>query len=225
MRTFALAAILAVAAVGIETETKTETKTKDDAAAAITAEAPVVEAVADTKVDAQSIVAESEAAAPELASAAPDAAAAVEDAASAEEAAAADAAAANQAVADKIDAVMNKAGGDSTPEVAAIQQNEMPNNYRPPPKQNQKPRERRERPNIFDHGLLKSMDLSFVGGDLANPRTRGGGSSGKVKHGAPIGYLSQGGRGFVGNRLGGQYAGLGAGVGGYQGYGAVQQPQ
>ena len=126
--------------------------------------------------DAQSIVASSEAAAPELASSAPILeATASDDAAATEDTSAADAAAANQAVSDKIDAVMNKAGGDSTPEVSAINQ-EIPNNYRPPPKQNQKPRERRERPNIFDHGLLKSMDLSFVGGDLANPRSRGGGS-------------------------------------------------
>lgn len=125
--------------------------------------------------DAQSIVASSEAAAPELASSAPVLeATASDDAAATEDTSAADAAAANQAVSDKIDAVMNKAGGE-TPEVSAINQ-EIPNNYRPPPKQNQKPRERRERPNIFDHGLLKSMDLSFVGGDLANPRSRGGGS-------------------------------------------------
>ena len=40
----------------------------------------------------------------------------------------------------------------------------VPDNYRPPPKQNVKRKERRERPNIHNHPLLKSMDLSFVGG-------------------------------------------------------------
>ena len=40
----------------------------------------------------------------------------------------------------------------------------VPDNYRPPPKQDVKRKERRERPNIHDHPLLKSMDLSFVGG-------------------------------------------------------------
>lgn len=38
----------------------------------------------------------------------------------------------------------------------------VPNNYRPPPKQNVKPKKRRERPDIHDHNLLKSMDLSYV---------------------------------------------------------------
>ena len=193
---------MAVSAVALETETKTETKTKDDAAPVADA-APVMD-VTSVAVDAEAIVAESEAATPELAAANAEPVlatiAAPADAAT-DVTAAVEQADANQAVADKIDAVMNKAGGD-TPEVAATQ-NEMPNNYRPPPKQNQKPRERRERPNIFDHGLLKSMDLSFVGGDLANPRSRGGGSNPKPKHGSPIGYLSQGGAGFVQNRLGG----------------------
>ena len=40
----------------------------------------------------------------------------------------------------------------------------VPDNYRPPPKQNVRRKERRERPNIHNHPLLKSMDLSFVGG-------------------------------------------------------------
>ena len=38
----------------------------------------------------------------------------------------------------------------------------IPNNYRPPPKQNVKPKKRRERPDIHDHNLLKSMDLKYV---------------------------------------------------------------
>ena len=38
----------------------------------------------------------------------------------------------------------------------------VPDNYRPPPKQNVKPKKRRERPDIHDHNLLKSMDLSYV---------------------------------------------------------------
>ena len=37
-----------------------------------------------------------------------------------------------------------------------------PDNYRAPPKQNRKPKAARDRPDIFDHALLKSMDLSFV---------------------------------------------------------------
>ena len=38
----------------------------------------------------------------------------------------------------------------------------IPDNYRPPPKQNVKPKKRRERPDIHDHNLLKSMDLTYV---------------------------------------------------------------
>ena len=37
-----------------------------------------------------------------------------------------------------------------------------PDNYRPPPVQDHSRRERRERPNIHDHGLLKSMNLNYV---------------------------------------------------------------
>jgi hypothetical protein len=103
--------------------------------------------------------------------------------------AALDQAEANQAISDKIDGIMAKAGDDGEDSVLAATQGEMPNNYRPPPVQNQKPRERRERPNIFDHGLLKSMDLSFVGGDIANPRSKAAPVE-KPKHGAPIGFLS-----------------------------------
>ena len=57
----------------------------------------------------------------------------------------------------------------------------VPDNYRPPPKQNVKRKERRERPNIHNHPLLKSMDLSFVGGF----------NDGRAKKTGPIGLLGE----------------------------------
>jgi len=71
----------------------------------------------------------------------------------------------NEATVETIDAILagENPNGDDKEEVPNAP-TVLPNNYRPPPEQNIKPRERRERPNIFDHGLLKSMDLSFVGG-------------------------------------------------------------
>ena len=57
----------------------------------------------------------------------------------------------------------------------------VPDNYRPPPKQNVKRKERRERPNIHNHPLLKSMDLSFVGGF----------NDGRAKKKGPIGLLGE----------------------------------
>ena len=64
----------------------------------------------------------------------------------------------------------------------------VPDNYRAPPTQNVKARERRDRPNIHDHGLLKSMDLGFVSGSFDTPTNR--------RSTGPIGFLSQGGSGF-----------------------------
>merc|ERR1712051_780377 len=60
----------------------------------------------------------------------------------------------------------------------------IPDNYRPPPKQDVKRKERRERPNIHNHPLLKSMDLSFVGGF----------NDGRAKQKGPIGLLGEMGR-------------------------------
>ena len=57
----------------------------------------------------------------------------------------------------------------------------IPDNYRPPPKQDIKRKERRERPNIHNHPLLKSMDLSFVGGF----------NDGRAKKKGPIGLLGE----------------------------------
>merc|ERR1711971_271747 len=57
----------------------------------------------------------------------------------------------------------------------------IPDNYRPPPKQDVKRKERRERPNIHNHPLLKSMDLSFVGGF----------NDGRAKKKGPIGLLGE----------------------------------
>lgn len=51
----------------------------------------------------------------------------------------------------------------------------VPDNYRPPPKQDQKRRERRERPDIHAHPLLRSMDLSFVGGSFGGSNHGAGG--------------------------------------------------
>ena len=71
----------------------------------------------------------------------------------------------------------------------SLDDNPVPNNYRAPPKQNRKPKAARERPNIFDHALLKSMDLSFVkdgfarDGSRQNPSAVGMLSGGK--HGQP----------------------------------------
>ena len=67
----------------------------------------------------------------------------------------------------------------------SLDDNPVPNNYRAPPKQNRKPKAARERPNIFDHALLKSMDLSFVkdgfarDGSQQNPSAVGMLSGGK----------------------------------------------
>ena len=57
----------------------------------------------------------------------------------------------------------------------------VPDNYRPPPKQNVRRKERRERPNIHNHPLLKSMDLSFVGGF----------NDGRANKKGPIGLLGE----------------------------------
>ena len=43
---------------------------------------------------------------------------------------------------------------------------EAPDNSRPPPEQKVRARERKERPDIFAHPLLKSMDTSWVTGEF-----------------------------------------------------------
>lgn len=73
----------------------------------------------------------------------------------------------NVANAALIDAAFERVADDQHGEDEAPA--EVPNNYRAPPKQNQEPRGPRERPNIFDHALLKSMDLSFVGNNFSQP--------------------------------------------------------
>ena len=89
------------------------------------------------------------------------------------------------AISASIDGAFDKAealSAGATPSEPVVE----PDNYRPPPEQNHKRRERRERPNIHDHGLLRSMDLGYVNGSWQE----------KPKVGA-IGFLSDGGGGFV----------------------------
>ena len=68
----------------------------------------------------------------------------------------------NQAIADSIDGTLGKIDGLGAPKPPQPERHPEPDNYRPPPVQNHKRRERRERPNIHDHGLLKSMNLNYV---------------------------------------------------------------
>jgi len=67
----------------------------------------------------------------------------------------------------------------------------VPDNYRPPPKQDIKRREARERPNIHDHALLQSMDLSFVSGGFQNGGDSGRGSSANLLSGGQYGAQQQ----------------------------------
>ncbi len=118
----------------------------------------------------------------------------------------------NEAIAASIDETMANAG---QVEEDNPMNDPIPDNYRPPPVQDIRRRERRERPDIHAHALLKSMDLGFV--------NNGFGGNQRPKEDGPIGFLgtpvseAQQRRGMMGN-----FAGLGAGVGGYGGYG--QQP-
>lgn len=66
----------------------------------------------------------------------------------------------NKEISDSIDDSLN--ANDKGPEIKAPESD--PNNMRHAPKQDHTVREARERPNIHDHALLKSMDMSFVGG-------------------------------------------------------------
>ena len=68
-----------------------------------------------------------------------------------------------------------------------LDDNPVPNNYRAPPKQNRKPKAARERPNIFDHQLLKSMDLSFVKDGFARDGSRQNPSAGGMLSGGKHG--------------------------------------
>lgn len=70
---------------------------------------------------------------------------------------------------DMINAALTVGPKGDAPELGAEIPTAMPNNYRPPPEQDVKPRERRERPDIHDHGLLKSMDLGFVSNNFKAP--------------------------------------------------------
>ena len=78
---------------------------------------------------------------------------------------------------------MNRTGEEQ----AAEENQPSPDNYRPPPTQDHSRREARERPNIHDHALLKSMDLSFVSGGFQN----GGGNSGSAAGMIGGGYQQQ----------------------------------
>jgi len=110
----------------------------------------------------------------------------------------------NIAIAAQIDDAMAQAGQQ---EHEDRDDDPVPDNYRPPPKQDIRRRERRERPDIHSHALLKSMDLGFV--------SNGFGSS-RPKEDGPIGFLGNAQqerpqqRGMMGN-----FQGLGQGVGGY----------
>ena len=114
--------------------------------------------------------------------AAGNAAAAGGDAVAAE----ADKAANNAAIVSTIDDTLNKAPGADD----AQQYTPDPDNYRPPPVQDHSRRERRERPNIHDHALLKSMDLSFVSGGFQNQNQNRGSTVSLL--GGSLGGLSGG---------------------------------
>ena len=144
----------------------------------------------------------------------------------------------NEAISASIDATLNKAGGAGQPPVPHPN-HPMPDNYRPPPKQDHRRRQARVRPNIHDHGLLKSMDLSFVGGGFDQPKNRSGSVAGLLMgqsgfaapkpQPGPIGFLGSS-TGFGGqqNSLLSQYGGLGRAnplaVQQQQPYGVQQQP-
>ena len=89
----------------------------------------------------------------------------------------------NEDLAASIDGALAQAdeNGEAGEKEVKPEDEPIPDNYRPPPKQNIKRKERRERPNIHDHPLLKSMDLSFVGGF----------NDGRAKKSGPIGLLGE----------------------------------
>ena len=146
----------------------------------------------------------------------------------------------NEAISASIDNVIATAGADAEAGLSHEHlNNPIPDNYRPPPVQDIQRRERRERPDIHNHGLLNSMDLSFVSGGFSGRRSGGmGGMMGGMGGGyqqqqqqpqkpGPIGFLGSrtGMQSGAGNGMMGQYNGLGAGVGGYGGYQAPQSQQ
>ena len=88
----------------------------------------------------------------------------------------------NEALAESIDGALAQADENGEGEKEKKPEDEpIPDNYRPPPKQDIKRKERRERPNIHNHPLLKSMDLSFVGGF----------NDGRANKKGPIGLLGE----------------------------------
>ena len=88
----------------------------------------------------------------------------------------------NEELAESIDGALAQADENGEGEKKTKPEDEpIPDNYRPPPKQDIKRKERRERPNIHNHPLLKSMDLSFVGGF----------NDGRAKKKGPIGLLGE----------------------------------
>lgn len=147
----------------------------------------------------------------------------------------------NEAISASIDGVIAAAGADGEAGLSHEHlNNPVPDNYRPPPVQDIQRRERRERPDIHNHGLLNSMDLSFVNGGFSGRSSGMGGMMGGMGGGyqqqqqqqqpqkpGPIGFLGtrSGMQSGAGNGMMGQYNGLGAGVGGYGGYQAPQQQQ
>ena len=143
MRTFALLAFLAAYASGTELK-------GDDATADVKAEADAASDAVDAALE--------------------DASKDVEAASDAVDGEAAKGDDAGKAVTDEdlaasIDGALAQANENGEQKRKNPQDDEpVPDNYRPPPKQNVRRKERRERPNIHNHPLLKSMDLSFVGG-------------------------------------------------------------
>ena len=146
----------------------------------------------------------------------------------------------NEAISASIDNVIATAGAGAEAGLSHEHlNNPIPDNYRPPPVQDIQRRERRERPDIHNHGLLNSMDLSFVNGGFSGRHSSGmGGMMGGMGGGyqqqqqqpqkpGPIGFLGSrtGMQSGAGNGMMGQYNGLGAGVGGYGGYQAPQSQQ
>lgn len=161
MRTFALLAFLAAYASG--TEIKSDEGTVDIEA---DAEDIVDAALDDAGADLDAEVADVEGA--DLAEEGDDAA--IEEGIS------------DEALAASIDGALAQANENGEESKKNPKEDEpIPDNYRPPPKQDIKRKERRERPNIHDHPLLKSMDLSFVGGF----------NDGRTKKKGPIGLLGE----------------------------------
>ena len=161
MRTFALLAFLAAYASGTELK-------GDDATAEVKAEAAAASDAVDAALD--------------DASKSVEAAADAVDGKAAEGEATEEKGVSNEDLAASIDGALAQADENGEQKKKnPVEDEPIPDNYRPPPKQDIKRKERRERPNIHNHPLLKSMDLSFVGGF----------NDGRAKKKGPIGMLGE----------------------------------